>query len=340
MKNRFTHIIYFFVGFIFTILFLELFLKFSEIKLPYKTIDEKAGKTYQSDVLIHETKEGFFMDKTNAYGFIGDTCKSNKKFRIALFGDSYTEGFQLFRKYHFSEILEQELNKKSAVQVEVFNFGMSNVVLPEMYIRKKALAEQFNIDLFVYVLDSYDFIFLPEGILNSVALTEVNHTLQVTSVPSKSFDFYKKVQPVIDNSSYLNFVFDAYLLIRRQQALPIILDKFYTTRPNYTYYQKTNSYDTFEYIPAQYFKIIQEIEKEPSVFVFREDVDTTLKSKLSNYKIPVIETKTVLDELRNEGINPYYWELTQTYGHLNHHGNQKMGVYLSEKLLPYVRSKK
>lgn len=316
---------------------MELFLKFSEIKLPYKTIDEKVGKTYQSNALIHETKEGFFMGETNSFGFIGDTCKKTKKFRIALFGDSYTEGFQLFRKHHFSNILETELNKKSPIKVEVLNFGISNVVLPEMYIRKKMLAEQFNIDLFVYVLDSYDFIFLPEGILNSVTLIEKNNELQVVSENSKSFEFYKKVQPFFDNSSYLNFVSDAYLLVRRQQALPIILDKFYTSKSYQTYYQKPNSEDLSKLIPPLYLKIIQEMEKEPSVFVFREEAEKTIKYKLSNYQIPIIEAKPALDELRNQGIHPYYWELTQTYGHLNYKGNEKLGFFLSEKLLPYIK---
>lgn len=317
---------------------LEIFLKCSEIKLPFKTLDEKIGKTYQSCVPIHETKEGFYVGETNAYGFVGNVSKKKPKnvFRIALLGDSFTEGFQLFAPFHFSKILEQSLNKQFKDSVEVLNFGMSNVVLPEMYIRKKALADQFDIDLFVYVFDSYDFIYQPEGVLSSVALTDTNGKLEITPSNSKGYTIYKKMQPLIDKSSYLNFVFDGYLMVRRQQAFPIIFDKFYPIA-TVSVYNDIPSEDAFNHISNQYFKIVAEIQKEPTVFVFREDANATLKSKLKPYQIPIIETKEALDGVRAKGINPYYWPLSQTIGHFNYEGNAAFGEYLGVKLMPFVK---
>lgn len=325
-----------FVGGFFLIVFaLEFFLKFSEIKLPYKTLDPKIGKTYQSNVPINEVKEGFYMGETNSNGFIGNIDPKENVFRIALFGDSFTEGFQVFEPYKFSKILEKSINKKSNIKVEVLNFGISNVVLPEMYIRKKRLAEKFDIDLFVYVFDSYDFVFQPEGILNSVELIEKNNRLYIISNTSKSYQLYQKAQSVIDNSSYLNFAFDAYLLIRRGQALPIIFDKFYPE--NTIDYFKDNPGNPFNNLSEKYLKIISEIEKDKSVFVFRENIDETLKSKLLPYNIPLIETDEALNKLRQKGINPYYWKLTQTEGHFNYEGNKVFGNYLSDKLLPFIK---
>jgi len=320
-------------GFILLVFALEIFLKCSEIKLPFKTLDEKVGKTYQSNILIHETKEGFYMGKTNTYGFVGNISKKKPKnvYRIALLGDSFTEGFQLFRPFHFSKILEQSLNKKLKDSVEVLNFGMSNVVLSEMYIRKKALVDHFDIDLFVYVLDSYDFIYQPEGILSSVELLEKNQELTIVPNASKSYKMYKKLQPLVDKSSYLNFVFDGYLLVRRNKAFPIIFDKFYP-KTVASVHQEIPSSDVFNHISDQYFKIVSEMEKDKTIFVFREDADTILKSKLKSYNIPIIETKKALDEVRAKGINPYYWELIQTIGHFNYEGNVAFGKYLASKL--------
>lgn len=317
------------------VLVLEVFLKCSEIKLPYKTLDPKIGKTYQSNVPINELKEGFYMGKTNSYGFIGNSTKKENTFRIALLGDSFTEGFQVFEPYHFSRILEKTINKTSKLKVEVLNFGISNVVLPEMYIRKKRLAEKFDIDLFVYVFDSYDFIFQPEGILNSVVLMEQNNTLAIKPNPSKSYHLYQKIQPLIDNSSYLNFAFDAYLLVRRGQAFPILFDKFYTGNP-IDYFEGIPS-KPFDHLSGQYLKLIAEMAKEKTVFVFRENADQTLKSKLTSYHIPIIETEEALNKLRKKGIDPYYWKSTQTIGHFNFEANQAFGNYLSDKILPFIK---
>ncbi len=327
----------FIVGFFLIALCIELFLKFSEIKLPYKTLDPKIGKTYQPNVPINELKEGFYMGETNEYGFIGNIHKKENTFRIALFGDSFTEGFQVFESYKFSRVLEQSINKKSKIKVEVLNFGISNVVLPEIYIRKKRLAEKFDIDLFVYVFDSYDFIFQPEGILNSVELVEKNNALEIVSNTSKPYKLYKKIQPIIDHSSYLNFAFDGYLLIRRGQALPKLFDKFYTE--NTIDYFKDIPDDPFDNISEKYLNIISEMAKDKTIFVFRESADEKLKSKIKTYHIPIIETEEVLNDLRQKGIDPYYWESTQTIGHFNHEANKVFGTYLSDKLAPFITNK-
>lgn len=337
MRSIIFKLLSFIFGFALIVIALEFFLKFTEIKLPYKTLDPEIGKTYQPNVLINELKEGFYMGETNRYGFIGNLSKNKKTFRIALFGDSFTEGFQVFEPYKFSRVLEKSLNQKSKINVEILNFGISNVVLPEMYIRKKRLAEKFDIDLFVYVFDSYDFVFQPEGILSSVELIEKNNGLAIVPNASKSYKIYQKTKTVIDNSSYLNFAFDTYLLIRRGQALPILFDKFY---PDTTInYFKGIESDPFHNLNTKYLKIIEEMGKDNSVFVFRESADKTLKSKIETYNIPIIETEEVLNELRLKGIDPYYWESTKTIGHFNHEANKAFGNYLGSKIQPFVKKK-
>lgn len=338
MRRYFRHIISFIGGFILLVLALEVFLKGSEIKLPFKTLDENIGKTYQSNCLIHEMKEGLYMGQTNAYGFVGDVSKKKPKkvYRIALLGDSFTEGFQLFAPFHFSKILEQSLNKNLKDSVQVLNFGMSNVVLPEMYIRKKTLADQFDIDLFVYVLDSYDFIYQPEGILSSVDLSDDHGKLEIVRNQSKGYKIYQKIQPLVDHSSYLNLVFDGYLLVRRHKAFPIIFDKFYP-KAQASESQQPPSSEVFHHLTDRYLKIISEMEKDNTIFVFREEANVVLKSKLKRYHIPIIETKQALDAVRAKGINPYYWELNQTIGHFNYEGNAAFGNCLASQLPLYLK---
>jgi len=324
------------VGFALTILFLEVFLKVTEIKLPFKTLDTTIGKTYRADVPIHENKEGFYMGQTNAYGFVGKTTLKKKPnvFRIAVFGDSFTEAFQLSEKYNFTKILEQKLKSKSAIEVEVLNFGMSNAVLSEMYIRKEKLAKQFDIDLFVYFFDSYDFVALPQGVINSVSLVDKNGSIQIEKSTATGYHYYKKMQPLIDNSSYINLFLDGFILYRNNQLKPILFDKFYKEAEitaDYSYYDYY-----LEHLTPENKKILAEMEKEPTVFVFRENAETKLKQSLKQFNILIIETKPVLDTLRKQGIDPYYWELPKTSGHFNYEANRAIGIFLADRLVSRI----
>ena len=61
--------------------------------------------------------------------------KSANVLRIALIGDSYIEGFQLFERHHFKTYLEQKLSQKLKKKVEVLNFGIGGADLRGMYLR-------------------------------------------------------------------------------------------------------------------------------------------------------------------------------------------------------------
>lgn len=318
---------------------MEFYLKGTEIKLPFKTVDPIVGKTYQKSTPIQLFKEGFYIGESNAYGFLGKTTKQKKQgvFRIALLGDSYTEGFQLQETFHFSRILEKQLNKQSNQKIEVLNFAISNVVFSEMYLRKELLAKQFDIDLYVYVLDNIHFVYPPEGVLNSVSLHSDNNNLKIKPNPSRVYQYYVKAQPVIDHTSYINFLLDAYLVVRRGQAAPIVLDKLY---PPTAYTYNPFYYDeAYSHFTPQTHLILQQESAENTIFVLKESINPCLKKSLAAYNIPIIETLKPLDQVRSTGIHPYYWPLTQTVGHWNYQANAAIGNYLANQLQPYVTQK-
>ncbi len=333
------NIIFFLFGILISILFFELYFKVTEIKLPFKTIDENVGKSYQSNVLIHENKENLYLGETNQYGFIGNYSlkKPENTFRIAFFGDSFVEGFQVFEKHQFVNIAEQHLNKNSNVNVEVLNFSISNAVLPDIYIRKKRLAEKFDIDLFVYFFDSYDLILPSQSPLNSVELDFSTSSLGIKKVNNKSIASYYKLEPIIDNSSCFNLLLDTYFLYSRKELNPILFDKFYIKEDikyDYSYYDII-----FKNLPEATTRIITDLNKENSVFIFREDINKDLKTslqKLPNFHTPIFETKPVLDSLIQKGIRPYYWDNTKTEGHFNYEANESIGKFVSKKLKPYI----
>lgn len=336
----FKNIIFFLFGIFISILFFELYFKVAEIKLPFKTIDVNVGKSYQSNALIHENKENLYLGETNPYGFVGNYTlkKPENTFRIAVFGDSFVEGFQVFEKHKFVNIAEKHLNKNSKINVEVLNFSISNAVLPDIYIRKKRLAEKFDIDLFVYFLDSYDLILPSQSPLNSVELDFSTNPLTIKNVNSKSIASYYKLEPIIDNSSCFNLLLDTYFLYNRNELNQILFDKFYfkeDIKYDYSYYDSI-----FKNLPESTTKIITDLNMENSVFIFREDIHKDLKTslqKLPNFQIPIIETKPVLDSLIKNGVRPYFWENSHTEGHFNYKANESIGKFISKKLKPYVK---
>jgi len=127
------------------------------------------------------------------------------------------------------------------------------------------------------------------------------------------------------------------LLLQRGQAYPKLFDKFYIANStndiiDFTDYSNNSLSDLS-------LKIIYEMGKEKTIFVFRESAEKSLKSKIESYNIPVIETAEVLDSLRKKDIDPYYWESTQTYGHFNYEANKVFGEYISKKIAPFIKNR-
>ncbi len=315
------------LGCSFAFVVLECFLKISEVKLPYKTFDPQLGKTYLPNALIHENREALYINKTNAFGFIGNALPHKKPntIRIAVFGDSFVEAIQLARKYNFCSILERNLNQNGKQRFEVINFGLSNSVLPDVYVRKKRLAEKFHIDYYIYFFDSYDLILDSQSVLNPIAIDD---HLNIQSNTSKAVQFYSKIQPVIDNSSFTNMFLEAYILHTRGESKKIFLDKFYqpdTTAIDYSYYDYY-----FKNFPKKNRKMLQALLSEKSLLVFNEKVEKELKKTLAQNNIAYYETEKALETLREKGINPYYWGNSNMKGHFNYEAHQVVGNLLTE----------
>ena len=71
------------------------------------------------------------------------------------------------------------------------------MLLKDIFIRKKVLADQFKIDLNLYFVDNIQFANYPEGILNGLDLIFENNNLTVVPSNSKSFALYKKIDFLI-----------------------------------------------------------------------------------------------------------------------------------------------
>lgn len=91
---------------------------------------------------------GGYLVKVNQAGF---RCNlevvsqiPNGKFRILIFGDSFTAGGGVSNKYRYSDVLETLLP-----DVEVYNFGLPGTGTDQQYLAFREFAEQMDYDLIV-----------------------------------------------------------------------------------------------------------------------------------------------------------------------------------------------
>ena len=107
--------------------------------------------------LIHiSNKQGCWFGKEfktsvtiNNHGFIGDDfVTNNTKFRIVVLGDSFIEGLQVEREESFTYLLEKKLNMNN-YNVEVYNFGVSDMGTAQEYEVLKNYALDYNPDMVI-----------------------------------------------------------------------------------------------------------------------------------------------------------------------------------------------
>jgi len=114
--------------------------------LSFHTFDDTLGRTLRPDTEGLYNKEGKAYVKINSDGLRDvehTVAKPDNVFRIAVLGDSYTEGLQLDLDKLFWKVLENRLNScpefNSDKKIEVINFGVSGygTGLELLMLRKK-----------------------------------------------------------------------------------------------------------------------------------------------------------------------------------------------------------
>ena len=332
---------------------LELFLQTAEVELPYHALSPKLGKSMLPDKRIVMLKEGFYLGETNAYGYIGKEYPPERKpgtFRVALMGNSYAEGFQLFERYHYARILEQELSRRTGREVEVLNFGLGNANFHDMYLNYRNFASEFQPDLVLYVVKSENmkernsyFIPSPYFYLDSDSLL-----IDYSFTDKGTYQNYQRLKPLMEHSSLFKMVQNAYKLSAKGRAPKILFDKFYTVLVQETEEQGSQDEDNaFEKDPEVRTKpvvlteitekIFSEIARGPqAIIVARDQAPAFPEATVQAAGIPIIFPNDTLDDLKARGIDPYYWKATNRKGHWNHEGHAAIGHFLADKIEPYV----
>jgi hypothetical protein len=323
MKSLF----FFFCTFFSIIIVLELFIQNSGVgNLSISENDRQNGQVLKKSTNIINFNEGFYIGKTNKYGYYGpdyDTIKSEGSLRIALIGDSYVEGHQVFDRNHFRFLLEKNLNDSLNRKVEVLNFGMSGFNLNDNYCYYNNFVKSFNPDLTFLFLSDEDFTSKSNKNRRPIANYENNELkIDYSFRKSKEFLYREKTSWFRGKSITLGYVFIMLQYLKSDKWKEIIFDKFYVKNK----VTNTSKKVTNKYISKLNLEIIKELIADERVyFVEKKNLDTVYAE--------IIGTKNLIRLPGSEDSIYHYWPITKRIGHWNIDGHELVSSYLTKSII-------
>lgn len=335
--NSIKHILLFTSSFVIILLILELFISSTHIvEKSYNEVYKDIGRARRPGFEYIMFNEGFSIGRFNKYRYLGPGYapkKPENTLRIALMGDSYVEGFQVFDRHHFRSILENNLDEKLEKNVQVLNFGRSSFDLADMYAYSEKFVKNFNPDIILYFISKGD---LAPRVTDPLSLKvkQKNDSIYITKdFPQDYMEFYHVTKWLIQHSSVMNLLNNCRKTAASTGTLPIMFGKFYSKNNGKAGHNK-NSQQEFQ-IPEISMKILKNISPDTCIFVNRQDknLNKTFVDSLKRQGFTYIDLSNRLIKLKQNDQNPFYWKATKTRGHWNHETHRAVGNYLSEKLL-------
>lgn len=329
------------------VVLLELFFRSAEVSLPsFVQNDDFFGRTLKPHSSIIAFNEGFYLGSVNDHGYLGIAYPPERRGgtrRIALLGDSYVEGFQLFDRDHFGRRMERRLNEASnGPRYEVLNFGLSGLDFPGIVLRFEHQVAGFRPDVTILVVGATDFTerdnnFTPRYLLSGDSLS--------LSFPFRNDAKYRFNIELASVRSLASFtLLNAGFNIYRSGAVPrIVFDKLYYPSWNAAS-QNAKSPEANEGITElmpETDALFRHISRSPLwkngrfIVVSRDKLPDHIDTLLSTTpSLTYVRMHEHLDSLRQQGIDPNYWTATRMRGHWN----PDTHVFISQFLAEIVRS--
>ncbi len=331
-------------------LLLEAYIRGGRIESTLNTdVDPDVGRIRLANAQYIFYNEGMSIGEFNKYGYIGPAYspqKSANTIRIALLGDSYTEGLYMAEERHFRALLERALQEKHPEKtVQLLNFGRSGFDLSDMYAYEKNFVSKFNPDLVLYLINPFDFIqrntdpLVPHWYLENDSLK-----LNMKFTEGSDHKSYQLVKGLLQRSALLQMLKNAYNLAKTDQVTSIVLDKL-APAPKDELNQFKENYRFEEDIATQEVsrRIMQQLSSRPDVIVINRDQNpwTSELIRWSGVKsMRFIDLGPLFVRLRKEGHETRYWKSTNQHGHWNVKTQEYVTTFLLDKLDPIVREKR
>lgn len=326
------------LGFLLTLVFFEIYLTTTELSLTSNQID---NFTLKPGSRLFEINEGLYIGEINKYGYLGPSYPQQKRgntIRIALMGDSYVEGFQLFDRYHFRNLIETKLTERLNKNIEVLNFGRSGFDFFSMYAYYKKYASNFSPDIVLFFIGEHDFY---ENYAEWVTLdsaknlpeVDIEHKKLIAKGWTHNFLKGRFVLPPL--------LFKCNVLINSHQTGEILFGKYYTTIS-----KKDNEGSILNDSPEIDIRLLDGVLNDLSFkkkqvsqplifFILHDKVPEVVNKKLSDHTPFVLDLGTKLVKYKSAGYKLDYWKATTKTGHWNHQGHQIIADFLTRNLVEH-----
>lgn len=296
---------------------IELFIQTAEIDSTSITKnDPKVGITAKRNKNLILFNEGFYIGNTNNYGYWGPSYNPFKPSdirRIALMGDSYVEGHQVFERSHFRNLLETKLNARYDIAYQVLNFGMSGFNLNDIYCNFYDFVISFNPDTTFVFITNEDFINTNSSIRRPQC-NVINDSLVIDYSFSQTKEF-----KVRENSNWfrgksviLGYVFNALKLYESNG----LWNKFF---PKWILPNESSNLNELKFdLPLRESLIVNHFlkKRQDIIFVAAKRLDQRILDLFADYP----ERLIVIPELDQSKYQ--YWKVTKMNGHWNIEGHK------------------
>jgi hypothetical protein len=332
------NILIFCAVFLLSIAAIDLFVKYAAINpVSIYSYEPGVGRTFRSNIEYFYTTEGLSAGTTNEFGYLGAGYPPQKQegvLRIALLGDSYIEGFQLFDRHHFRSILEKELNEKYGINAEVMNFGRSGFDLSDMYAYNVNFVSRFNPDIVLYFADNGDYVQKAneEGMPYPYLEKDSLKMFYYKDTGEGSMPWFLSLNKMSLVSPMVQIVRNCINLYKKGETAAIIFGKFY---------EPFSKQQELDYTPAPHpgevqKKILEQLGRSHSNIIVnrdKQDISPVIKPELQRTGVSFIDLNNALYPLKNSGVNPYLWKYNKKEGHWNHQAHEVVGKFLAVRIV-------
>lgn len=324
-----------------TLAMLDGYLQWAEIQTPMETrIDPRLGPTYIPGKHISRFNEGFFIGEANEYGYMGPAVPPRRRGaerRVLLLGDSFVLGHTVLPRHYFGRFLEAELSRATGDTVRTLNFGKADFNLWNMYQYYLDFAGKFDHDLALFFVDQNDL--LPSmqvatGLYPALRLQGDSLMVDASFSHSRSYRFYKAVEPIFTRSAVLRLAFNSYKMVVRGELADVVFGKFAPRRIPAPFTAEAAVSPTRLELPTLSRAILRDMGQDArSVLVVQKSLAPELREEVRAAGLPILDLGAELDSLRAAGQDPYYWPVTGTRGHWNHATHPLIGRFLADQLM-------
>lgn len=328
----------FIISFLATLFIMDLFIYFSETQsLPTKNYNENDVQERRSNVKLTFFNEGFFFGSTNGDGFLGDRInREETENNIVLIGDSYIEGFQLFQRHHFMTHLKNILKNTLGANYSVINRGMGEQNLSDSYISlRTSFADSSTFIVFInpdqlhlknYVSKKKPFLYLENERLN----TETGYKNE------RKYEIYKQISSTFLYSTIfqsIKLMINKIIIGKYNEIIFGKLTHSFHREPKNAVIQNDFNQDISEINK----RILLDLSRQRNIFlVLMKNITKSQKNFFDLNSIRTINLGIPLSDLKNSGLDPYYWNVTKMEGHWNHYGHKAIGGFIADEIIEEI----